>query len=1144
MSDGKRRSVWLIAVGTGFFVTAFALIFMRAWTADADDLGGGPEAHITTEVVVQENCDGGGGGGAICIEADPDDECEHENITEDWDLITPCSISLGPIPDQKPIAIGSSPPSLTCPRSGSAGKSSLTATCDDCEAILIDDQVYNHYPKYNWSVSGCGINSSGHGRAPIATPSGVTDSNGWLSYMFNASCTKCPLASAASTNIMVVEVTDINADKGTEIPGMGDDDLKYWLAPFNNTIHTSFATATATPSPAVEEKLLPDWTFTGGEPIGLGKLKRKIDDRQATSCDFVASCGSSEKALTLYIVEVDIDMGAKEDKIGENPPHETDPGTFVAFDPDNHPLLTPGLSWDTGGYDEGQLTFSPGGFTAWSDAEKTTPATTFSWSAGGDAPTYYLEATEPGAYSPSLTYEDDATGVTVSDTAKVIAQAITQLRCDDVVSETDAPGHNETVYFSGDRTFSFHATVTPSSPLPEGEPTWSGWDGASDYAGMLDAEFLFEWQYGASSSGSSSSAGDGPVATVSKSGDGLNVFNIASQLYTTLVAVILKQVNVESLTAEVDGLTPVTSTGDDTKTMSVAVNSVVNLTAKSTEPNPINPEGPTIWPPNEDPAKPAWVLESAPLGANSLDISNGAPTGTYTPNKVGTYNIKCSCGNDVNIKLIVTPHLDLVYQALPEEYDDPNHNETNPGGFLAIDDDPEAKDDVEELKIDVTSSVKTGTLTLTVSDSSLVNAWEKKNKKKPIDISSGKLEWDLGQNEKPPQSIWVEALEAGVVEFTLSWVDGTISATSDSVKITLPKVTLKQIAFSGNGFFLVRKDDESGNYDPPHWLDANLDGDADDSVDKKYPVCYTKGSTPIIEGKYAVNPSLPADLPLMIKGNGPGNVEVSATDATFSNNEISFTATAGKMPSQVQRMESCSITWYVSFDGGNNWSDVGISANEIFLVEGTPGCRKNYRTVLYLGCDGGGTVASVWAKFSGRNVCSWDEQSQSYSEKLFYYKTYEASAGLTSSLLETHNGNCFAFRDILSESLAVNNHEHIEAVLKPNDPPAIAFYVNNVNFNDPSFPQYSPWKYVKNNIDISPEQIPGQWTSPPKRKDFGVHAIIKIGSIFYDPSYGISTNAIESFNDIIAAWGKWDPNEIFLIWAKKIDVGGSLEIIP
>jgi len=55
-------------------------------------------------------------------------------------------------------------------------------------------------------------------------------------------------------------------------------------------------------------------------------------------------------------------------------------------------------------------------------------------------------------------------------------------------------------------------------------------------------------------------------------------------------------------------------------------------------------------------------------------------------------------------------------------------------------------------------------------------------------------------------------------------------------------VHLKQVTFSGAKCHTITADDGNVNYDREHWLDSNLDGDALDSGDHQYPVCFTKGS--------------------------------------------------------------------------------------------------------------------------------------------------------------------------------------------------------------------------------------------------------------------------------------------------------------
>ena len=56
-------------------------------------------------------------------------------------------------------------------------------------------------------------------------------------------------------------------------------------------------------------------------------------------------------------------------------------------------------------------------------------------------------------------------------------------------------------------------------------------------------------------------------------------------------------------------------------------------------------------------------------------------------------------------------------------------------------------------------------------------------------------------------------------------------------------VLVERLTFTGSSFNNVKIDCPSGscsNYGTPHWLDDNLDGDAQDYYDHKYPVAYTR----------------------------------------------------------------------------------------------------------------------------------------------------------------------------------------------------------------------------------------------------------------------------------------------------------------
>ena len=387
---------------------------------------------------------------------------------------------------------------------------------------------------------------------------------------------------------------------------------------------------------------------------------------------------------------------------------------------------------------------------------------------------------------------------------------------------------------------------------------------------------------------------------------------------------------------------------------------------------------------------------------------------------------------------------------------------------------------------------------------------------------------------------------------------------NDAVRVTILKVDLKEVSFSGTDYRAVRLDDDSDDYVPAHWKDNTvpLDGDADDAVaspptagqpvaDKKYPVSYTRNKKAKVEAKFKVSP-VPAGASIKVKGDGPGSLDIPATAAKIAGDTITLSATemSDAFANTVDYLAPMTIAWKVSLDGGSSWFDAGSSANEVFVTLGVPGCATRFRTVLYLACKTtGGTdastcLANTWSSFSGpANVCAWNETAKTYSRALHYYQNADGSGSgpggntTTKKLLADANGQCHSWADLLKDCLLVNNVGSKRTRIYP--PTGYnEFCVKNVVFDDvnPTYPADDPWKYDFSDLDLEPPPagaagLAGQNMTTPKAKRFGQHFIVHpTGSAtYYDPSYGVTTTgegdfttqAIDAWEDIVGGAYHW-----------------------
>ena len=225
----------------------------------------------------------------------------------------------------------------------------------------------------------------------------------------------------------------------------------------------------------------------------------------------------------------------------------------------------------------------------------------------------------------------------------------------------------------------------------------------------------------------------------------------------------------------------------------------------------------------------------------------------------------------------------------------------------------------------------------------------------------------------------------------------------------------------------------------------------------------------------------------------------------------------------------------------------------------------DFRTVLYLATEGSSAtspsacVTATWANFSDSgepaDVCAWDDTAKDYSRSLDYYQNSTGHGNTTTAeLLDEQDGTCDAWADFLNECFLANNisGSAIATADEPHQPePLEAFGVANIDFDDadPEYDQsWDPWRYGWGDLYTSSVVgIPGQNMATPQAKLFNYHRLVKVGSVFYDPSYGdtIQDNAAakQTYTDeSVDAWLRqlWHdpPGDYYDHW-RKAQVGDT-----
>jgi uncharacterized repeat protein (TIGR01451 family) len=369
---------------------------------------------------------------------------------------------------------------------------------------------------------------------------------------------------------------------------------------------------------------------------------------------------------------------------------------------------------------------------------------------------------------------------------------------------------------------------------------------------------------------------------------------------------------------------------------------------------------------------------------------------------------------------------------------------------------------------------------------------------------------------------------------------------------------LKEVAFSGPAYHVVIADDGSETYYAPHWLDDNLDGDADDPGERKWPVSFTRNTTMYASVKLVMNEPLSGSETILVRGDGPGNLDFPPTPATAIGTEIIVTDIAAANPflDEIDIFEPMRIIWQVSV-GAGPWISAGVSQNEVYVTLGNPEGTL-YHTTVYLGSknadgqkDRDDTIAKIWEEFTDRKV-----ESKTKGKLLKYYGDWTTKNTTAAGLLKDADGQCSAWSNFFI--LMLKN----QGLLGQDDPSAMnnavgvsptpfpaelggkddVFLIKEWAFaraglsgdgfrpflNIPEGDLFPPnggvdeWSYKDNDSYnwryaqvTDKDGKPGQGTNNP-RSDFGNHQFVVLKDrnerrTYYDPSYGVTYTSVEDF---------------------------------
>jgi hypothetical protein len=290
---------------------------------------------------------------------------------------------------------------------------------------------------------------------------------------------------------------------------------------------------------------------------------------------------------------------------------------------------------------------------------------------------------------------------------------------------------------------------------------------------------------------------------------------------------------------------------------------------------------------------------------------------------------------------------------------------------------------------------------------------------------------------------------------------------------------------------------------------------------------YSSGADPIvIRGKVLSGTPYPCNF---WQTNTPGG-PYTWTTSILADNEIT--------PHRVDYYNPLTIQWKIYSPDKSVHVDLETTECPVYVSLQPPETGDLYHTVVHLACSQGHAtteaqaVTDTWGQFTGLGVTAWDGQTKLY----YYYNPQDAASANVPTLSELlgpsptpaligHNGDCYAWAELLQASLNVNGvGASIQRVSK-----GAEIMVKNCGFITnaqgslvlpPNVYDYCP----------PPDGVKGQNSAPspnPSLKRFNEHRIVKLpsscalngGAIYLDPSYGISAiDALDYTHQAIEGW--------------------------
>jgi hypothetical protein len=347
----------------------------------------------------------------------------------------------------------------------------------------------------------------------------------------------------------------------------------------------------------------------------------------------------------------------------------------------------------------------------------------------------------------------------------------------------------------------------------------------------------------------------------------------------------------------------------------------------------------------------------------------------------------------------------------------------------------------------------------------------------------------------------------GFVTIVLLAVGNSPNGTEVAVGLGGLRLELEAVHFKNN--HVITKDDGSGQYADPQWLDS--DPFDYNPAHVSYPVCYTSGTKMRLDTKWKMQGS----ASIAAQGTGSGGYNFPATSGWEE-----FIQQTGERwlwildvdcvqsfpGNKVDYLNPVSIQWTFQPDAYDRWINAGVSENPVYVTLRAPTTPNLYHTVVHLSCvNASGQVAdpgaadAIYGEFTDRVVRRLSDNAQ-----MTYWFNDQMGATETPALLARPdaNGNCQAWSALLRDCLRVQGIAADRIRALPVSASDSSILVKNWGISDPAHGT-GQYPYIVGTDAFDQTGVAGQGNANPSGA-FNGHWITLCNSVYYDPSYGTS----------------------------------------